>query len=407
MADTNSQREYNDLLKMTQSMLGDIGKSMDDIAKKSDKRNKALEYEASFSAELVKNLQSQADIEKLITDIKAQSLSVSKKDFGANSELAKQYKIQLTGAQSILKQRLKDLDVLNKSKLLYVTKNGKVKIQSASNIPFSKDDAKQLEKVVAKNPKFFKKGMNAYHEVDLNYIKNVEKKYETLTGKKLNLLNPDNTKGKDLDLDVSKFSVLGKKFGDMFGESGSYSANPILSKDFEVNDNLSKINYIDYIAPTEDEEQVEETPVENNTPPLDNTDATSVEIESAKRMSMEKKEVPTTLATDDFFREKDEVPEGVDSQDFKDNFPWAQVLGNAAGAFAGLSMADKRIPMRDEQVSGAFRDYAAKIKKLSEIEKFRFRYYKNFRSHNISIESLNEFVPTDTLLFPDTLQNRA
>jgi vesicle coat complex subunit len=35
------------------------------------------------------------------------------------------------------------------------------------------------------------------------------------------------------------------------------------------------------------------------------------------------------------------------------------------------------------------------IKKLSEIEKFRFRYYKNFRSHNISIESLNEFVPTD------------
>ena len=264
-----------------------------------------------------------------------------------------------------------DLEVLNKTKLLYVTKNGKVKIQSASNTPFSKDDAKQLEKVVAKNPKFFKKGMNAYHEVDLNYIKNVEKKYETLTGKKLNLLNPDNTKGKDLDLDVSKFSVLGKKFGDMLGESSSYSANPILSKDFEVNDNLSKINYIDYIAPTEDEEQVEEqveeTPVENNTPPLDTADATSVEIESAKRMSMEKKEVPTTLASDDFFREKDEVPEGVDSQDFKDEFPWAQVLGNAAGAFAGLSMADKRIPMRDEQVSGAFRNYAAELKKLSEI----------------------------------------
>ena len=35
------------------------------------------------------------------------------------------------------------------------------------------------------------------------------------------------------------------------------------------------------------------------------------------------------------------------------------------------------------------------VKKLSEIEKFRFRYYKNFRSHNVSIESLNEFVPTD------------
>ena len=35
------------------------------------------------------------------------------------------------------------------------------------------------------------------------------------------------------------------------------------------------------------------------------------------------------------------------------------------------------------------------VKKLSEIDKFRFRYYKNFRSHDTSIESLNEFVPTD------------
>jgi len=35
------------------------------------------------------------------------------------------------------------------------------------------------------------------------------------------------------------------------------------------------------------------------------------------------------------------------------------------------------------------------VKKLSEIDKFRFRYYKNFRSYDTSIESLNEFVPTD------------
>ena len=35
------------------------------------------------------------------------------------------------------------------------------------------------------------------------------------------------------------------------------------------------------------------------------------------------------------------------------------------------------------------------VKKLSEIDKFKFRYYKNFRSHDTSIESLNEFVPTD------------
>ena len=50
---------------------------------------------------------------------------------------------------------------------------------------------------------------------------------------------------------------------------------------------------------------------------------------------------------------------------------------------------------RDSQSNDNIMEIIDGIKKLSEIEKFRFRYYKNFRSHNISIESLNEFVPTD------------
>jgi len=116
MADTNSQREYNDLLKMTQSMLGDIGKSMDDIAKKSDKRNKSLEYEASFSAEIIKSLKSQEDIEKVLGDIKKQKNDISKKDFGTNTELSKQLNIQLIAAQSILKQNQSNLSILNKTR---------------------------------------------------------------------------------------------------------------------------------------------------------------------------------------------------------------------------------------------------------------------------------------------------
>lgn len=35
------------------------------------------------------------------------------------------------------------------------------------------------------------------------------------------------------------------------------------------------------------------------------------------------------------------------------------------------------------------------VQKLANIEQFRFRYYKNFRSHDLSIDSLNEHVPTD------------
>jgi hypothetical protein len=50
---------------------------------------------------------------------------------------------------------------------------------------------------------------------------------------------------------------------------------------------------------------------------------------------------------------------------------------------------------RDNKSNDNIMEIVDGISKLSEIEKFRFRYYKNFRSHNISIESLNEFVPTD------------
>jgi len=285
---------------------------------------------------------------------------------GFNMIIDKRNKAKQKEFEEAKKSLSDDLDILNKSEVLYVTKNGKVKIQSLNNSPMTVDDKKQLEKIIEKNPGLFKRGMNARNDIDLKYVKNVEKKYETLTGKKLNLLNPDNTKGKDLDLDVSKFSVLGKKFGDMLGESSSYSGTPMLSKDFEVGE-VKKQSFIDYIPSTEEEETPAEVTPEEKAPVVDATNATAKEIEKAKRMSMEKKEVPTTLASDDFFRNKEEVPQGVDSQDFKDNFPWAEVLGNAAGAFAGLSMADKRIPMRDEQVSDAFRNYAAEIKKLSEI----------------------------------------
>ena len=50
---------------------------------------------------------------------------------------------------------------------------------------------------------------------------------------------------------------------------------------------------------------------------------------------------------------------------------------------------------RDRQANDNIMEIIDGIRKLTEIDKFRFRYYKNFRSHNTSIDSLNEFVPTD------------
>lgn len=189
--------------------------------------------------------------------------------------------------------------------------------------------------------------------------------YEEATGKKGYSLFDISKNG---NLIRGKNAVINRSINERFSNSpfGNRYAGSLTINEFpEINKNQSLRNPLGYIQDLEETTEEEVTDTEETTPVVDTTDATAKEIEAAKK-SAEKKEVPTTLATDDFFRGKDEVPEPMYNK-FKDNFPWAQVLGNAAGAFAGMAMADKKIPMRDEQVSDAFRNYAAELKKLSEI----------------------------------------
>jgi hypothetical protein len=49
----NSQREYNDLLSMSQSMLGKISNAMGELDSLSDKRNKKLSQEISFTKQYI------------------------------------------------------------------------------------------------------------------------------------------------------------------------------------------------------------------------------------------------------------------------------------------------------------------------------------------------------------------
>lgn len=68
-----------------------------------------------------------------------------------------------------------------------------------------------------------------------------------------------------------------------------------------------------------------------------------------------------------YFDQEMNVPQVEGDGKFKDTFPYADVLGNAAGAMIGMNMAKKPIPMRDEQVSDAYRNYAAELSKLSKM----------------------------------------
>ena len=265
-----------------------------------------------------------------------------------------------------------EIQVLNKrsdKRLPY--NNSSYYSKTYGGVELTKDEYEKLKK---KYPNLVTKNDN-FSQIDGDYLVNLEELDDNLfkeTGVKLfnevqfNRGNHKTTqfvRNKNQKIDVYNGSVLKNKFGATTNLGGVFSFGEV-----NVPSNKLTRSPLGYIQDAEEttEEEVTDTAPEETTPTVDTADATAKEIEAAKRMSMEKKEVPTTLASDDFFRGKDEVPEPM-SNEFKDNFPWAQVLGNAAGAFAGIAMADKKIPMRDEQVSDAFRDYAAKIKKLSEI----------------------------------------
>ena len=241
-------------------------------------------------------------------------------------------------------------------------------VWSPNTSPITDEERKKLKE---KYPDIFEKVRGVDVINDFKALRKFQNEYNQFVpeDKKVNLVDAIGYRKKDLSFDVfatDRLSAISRKFNPDLPALGTIENINSLDQ-IPIDQNKIKVNYIDYIAPTEEEEKkVENTSPEETTPKVDTADATAKEIESAKRMNMEKKEVPTTLATDDFFRGKDEVPEPM-SNEFKDNFPWAQVLGNAAGAFAGIAMADKKIPMRDEQVSDAFRNYAAELKKLSEI----------------------------------------
>lgn len=103
MADTNSQKEYNEVLKVTQSMLGDIKNSMSDIANESDKRNKKLSNEVSINKKILSDLGEKESYSKKINQLEQQKERVSKSNFGVNQKYKQTLLAQLDAQQESLR----------------------------------------------------------------------------------------------------------------------------------------------------------------------------------------------------------------------------------------------------------------------------------------------------------------
>ena len=86
MANSKQQKEYNDLLGLTSSLVGKISKSMDDLGKQSDKRNKALQDETKLYQTIVGSIKDEVSAQKALNELKQREKEISKTNYGINEK---------------------------------------------------------------------------------------------------------------------------------------------------------------------------------------------------------------------------------------------------------------------------------------------------------------------------------
>jgi hypothetical protein len=109
-----SQREYNDLLNMTQSMLGKISNSMRELDSQTDGRNRRLSQQISLTRQIIDSVEDEKDILAAIQIIRENNVQISRQDFGVNQRLLNQFLAQSAALESILQKHRQSKEILQK-----------------------------------------------------------------------------------------------------------------------------------------------------------------------------------------------------------------------------------------------------------------------------------------------------
>jgi len=100
-----SQQEYNELLGMTQSLLGKMSDALSELDSQTDKRNKKLSTQISLTKDIISDLQNEKDLQAAINLLTQNANNMSSQNFGVNQKLLKNYQLQLTALQGILQKQ--------------------------------------------------------------------------------------------------------------------------------------------------------------------------------------------------------------------------------------------------------------------------------------------------------------
>jgi hypothetical protein len=107
------QKEYNSLLELTQSMLGEIGNAMGEIGNASDKRNKKLAEQVDLTQEILKSVKTEADALAAVELIRENNKQISKQDFGINNKLKETFTQQQAALEGIVQAHQQSAKILS------------------------------------------------------------------------------------------------------------------------------------------------------------------------------------------------------------------------------------------------------------------------------------------------------
>lgn len=100
---TQDEIEYQDSLRITQSMLGDISRAMADTADSTDGRNRALSQQLDITRDILNSVSDVRDYDRTINQLLTQQTQINSTNYGINERLRQVQLAQLDATLAILR----------------------------------------------------------------------------------------------------------------------------------------------------------------------------------------------------------------------------------------------------------------------------------------------------------------
>ena len=112
---TAEEKEYQDAIKYTSSIIGDMKRAIEETAEASDLRNKKIFEEISLTKKVLNSLKDEKSYEEALIKLSAQKGQVLQTNFGINERMKNTYLAQLDAADAIVKKELARLKIINET----------------------------------------------------------------------------------------------------------------------------------------------------------------------------------------------------------------------------------------------------------------------------------------------------